>query len=56
MPTFPPDLVELEAHNNGYGQKGAQSHVIFPTSIASVPQVVEGLAAALTIARLEMES
>ena len=52
----PADLVELEAHNNGYGQKGALTSILWPNgSVSACPQVVPELTAALTLARLEME-
>ena len=49
-----PELVELEAHNTGYGGKGTLSHVVFPTSVASIPQACGDLIVAVSLARLEM--
>lgn len=50
---IPPDLQELEDHGTGYGQKGSLSHIVFPRSVCSIPQVANDLIAAVMKARLD---
>lgn len=48
-----PELVRLERHNQGHGQGGALSHVVFENgSVASIPQREQGLLIAVMATRM----